>query len=97
MTFKRIPLFYSFRNLWTRRLTTFLTTGGIALVVFVLSAVLMLAHGLEKTLVATGSDNNALVIRKGAETEIMSMIDRNQAHIIKTASGRTGLHSWLFS
>ena len=31
-----IPLSYIFRNLWTRRLTTALTAGGLALVVFVL-------------------------------------------------------------
>ena len=33
----------SLRNLWARRLTTALTAGGMALVVFVFAAVLMLA------------------------------------------------------
>lgn len=79
-----IPLNYSFRNLWTRRLTTFLTAGGIALVIFVFSAVLMLANGLEKTLVGTGSDKNAIVLRKGAQSEFMSMLDRNAINIIKS-------------
>jgi putative ABC transport system permease protein len=79
-----IPLSYSFRNLWVRKLTTFLTAGGVALVVFVFAAVLMLAYGLEKTLVDTGSDDNAIVVRKGAQSEIMSMIDRNQANIIRS-------------
>ena len=41
-----IPFAYILRNLWTRRLTTALTAGGLALVVFVFAAVLMLgAHG----------------------------------------------------
>lgn len=44
----KIPLSYTWRSLWTRRLTTVLTLGGIALVVFVFAAVLMLAHGVEK-------------------------------------------------
>ncbi|MDC4222746.1 MAG: hypothetical protein MPW15_00500 [Candidatus Manganitrophus sp.] len=79
-----IPLNYSFRNLWTRRLTTFLTAGGIALVIFVFSAVLMLANGLEKTLVGTGSDKNAIVVRQGAESEFMSMLDRNAVNIVKS-------------
>ena len=79
-----IPLSYSFRNLWVRKLTTFLTAGGVALVVFVFAAVLMLAYGLEKTLVETGSDDNAIVVRKGAQSEIMSAIDRNQANIIRS-------------
>ncbi len=79
-----IPLNYSFRNLWTRRLTTFLTAGGIALVIFVFSAVLMLANGLEKTLVGTGSDKNAIIVRQGAESEFMSMLDRNAVNIVKS-------------
>ena len=42
----RIPLRYTLRNLWTRKLTTILTAGGMALVVFVFSAVQMLDTGL---------------------------------------------------
>lgn len=56
----QIPLAYSLRNLWTRRLTTVLTAGGMALVVFVYAAVLMLDEGLRKTLVDTGSDENEI-------------------------------------
>jgi ABC-type antimicrobial peptide transport system permease subunit len=79
-----IPLNYSLRNLWTRRATTLLTAGGIALVVFVFSAVMMLAYGLEKALVATGSDENAIVLRQGSESELMSIMDRSIAAILKT-------------
>ena len=49
-----VPLNYIARNLWTRRLTTVLTAGGLALVVFVFAAVLMLDAGLKRTLVTTG-------------------------------------------
>ena len=35
-----IPISYSLRNLWTRKLTTALTAGGMALVVYVFAAVL---------------------------------------------------------
>lgn len=80
----RIPLLYTLRNLWTRRLTTFLTASGMALVVFVFSAVLMLAEGLEKTLVETGSYDNLIVIRRGSNTEVQSGIDRLKASIIET-------------
>jgi putative ABC transport system permease protein len=79
-----IPLTYSLRNLWTRRLTTFLTAVGIAMVIFVFAAVLMLAYGLEKTLVATGSDDNAIVIRRGSQSEMMSLIDRGAANVIRS-------------
>ena len=77
-----VPLSYIFRNLWVRKLTTLLTAGGMALVVFVFAAVLMLAAGLEKTLVQTGSYDNVVVIRRSAQTEIQSGIDRQQAALI---------------
>lgn len=78
-----IPVSYVARNLWARRLTTMLTAGGLALVVFVFATVLMLDAGLKKTLVSTGERDNVVVIRKGAETEIQSAIDRNQANVME--------------
>lgn len=80
----KIPLSYSFRNLWTRKLTTALTAGGMALVVFVFATVLMLEEGLRKTLVETGSHDNVVVIRRSSQTEVQSVIDRVQAAIIES-------------
>jgi len=80
----KIPFSYSLRNLWTRRLTTVLTASGMALVVFVFAAVLMLAEGLRKTLVETGSYDNVVVIRKASESEVQSGIERLQASIVET-------------
>jgi len=89
-----IPLAYIARNLWTRRLTTALTAGGLALVVFVFATVLMLDAGLRRTLVTTGEIDNVVVIRKGSETEIQSGLPRDQASIVETnaavASGPDG-------
>ena len=89
-----VPLSYSWRNLCARRLTTALTAGGMALVVFVFTATLMLAEGLRQTLVATGSPGNAIVLRKGSETEIQSGIERQAAAAMTTrpeiAVGRDG-------
>ena len=79
-----IPLSYVARNLWTRRVTTLLTAGGLALVVFVFATVLMLDAGLKQTLVATGEFDNVVAIRKGAGTEIQSGITRPQAAILET-------------
>ena len=79
----RIPLNYVARNLWARRLTTGLTAGGLALVVFVFATVLMLDAGLKRTLVTTGEPDNVVVIRKGAETEIQSGVQRDQARIVE--------------
>ena len=89
-----IPLSYNLRNLWTRRLTTVLTLSGMALVVFVFASILMLAEGLEQTLVETGSYDNALLLRKGSTSEVLSFVSREQASIIETlpeiATGSNG-------
>ncbi len=45
----KIPLKYTLRNFRSRRLTTAITVAGIAMVVFVFAAVLMMAYGVQKT------------------------------------------------
>ena len=80
----KVPYLYSYRNLWARKLTTLLTAGGMALVVFVFAAVLMLDAGLQKTLVDTGSWDNVVVTRRGAESEVQSIVDRAQANTIES-------------
>lgn len=79
-----VPVAYSLRNLWARKLTTVLTAGGMALVVFVFAAVLMLDAGLRATLVATGQPDNILVTRRSSGTEIQSGVDRAQAAIVES-------------
>ena len=81
----RVPFSYVARNLWVRKLTTGLTAGGMALVVFVFAAVLMLDAGLHQTLVSTGSADNVVVIRQGSQTEVQSGVFRDQAALIETS------------
>ncbi len=78
----QIPLKYILRSAVSRRLTSAITMIGIALVVFVFSAVLMMANGVQKTLRSTGSDDNVIVVRKAAASEIMSILDREAAAIV---------------
>ncbi|HEV7802060.1 MAG TPA: ABC transporter permease [Burkholderiales bacterium] len=80
----RLPVRYTLRNLWTRKLTTVLTAGGMALVVFVFAAVQMLDTGLRATLVATGQPDNVLITRRGSNAEISSGVDRVQAAIVES-------------
>lgn len=79
----RLPLAYTARNLWVRKLTTALTALGMALVVYVYATVQMLSEGLAKTLVQTGMSENVVVIRRSAETEIQSTVDREQAMLVQ--------------
>lgn len=78
-----VPLSYIWRNLAARKLTTLLTAGGMALVVFVFATVLMLEEGLRKTLVETGSPDNVVITRRSAGTEVQSVVDRDQAAIVE--------------
>ncbi len=82
-----VPFSYIARNLWVRRVTTGLTAGGMALVVYVFATVLMMSEGIRSTLVATGQPDNVMVLRKGANAEITSSIERSQARILATLPG----------
>jgi ABC-type antimicrobial peptide transport system permease subunit len=77
-------LYYSYRNLFVRRLTTLLTAGGMGLVIFVFATVLMLADGFQQTLITSGSRDNAVFTRRSAETEIQSIIEHQDAAIIES-------------
>src|SRR4029078_4456902 len=79
-----VPLNYIARNLVARRLTTVLTAGGMARAVGVFATVLMRAAGLEQTLVATGQDDNVVVIRRSSQTEVQSGISRSQAGVVES-------------
>lgn len=79
-----IPPSYTIRNLVNHKITSALTVLGVTLVVFVFTAVLMLAHGLLETLVTTGADDNIVVIRKASQTEVTSIVSGEQADIVST-------------
>ncbi len=76
-----LPIQYNLRNLVVRRAMTLMTAGGIALVVAVLVLTLALAHGFRATLVATGRADNAIILRGGATSEMMSGIPRDAARV----------------
>lgn len=79
-----IPIKYTLRNFGARKLTTGITVTGIALVVFVFAAVLMMAYGIQKTLKQTGSEDNVHITRKSSSGEITSIIPGEEQNIIKT-------------
>jgi ABC-type antimicrobial peptide transport system permease subunit len=80
----KIPLKYTLRNFKTRKLTTGITVTGIALVVFVFAAVLMMAYGIQKTMKVTGEPDNVMIFRKSATSEITSIIDPGTQNIISS-------------
>jgi putative ABC transport system permease protein len=82
-----IPISYNVRSLLVRKTTTIATAGGIALVVFVMAAGLMLSAGVKKTLVAGGRADNAIVIRKGSDNELSSSIETSAVNLILAVPG----------
>jgi len=82
-----IPISYNLRSLRVRTATTLATALGVGLVVFVLAAALMLSDGLQRTLNLGGSDDAAIVLRKGADGELSSSIEDNVLGIISAAPG----------
>lgn len=82
-----LSLAYGLRNLKARRLTTLLTAGGMALVVFVFASVLMMSEGLKQTLSGTGSAENLLLLRQGAQTEVQSTLTRDQVNLVRALPG----------
>jgi len=79
----KIPFKYTFRNFKARKLTAIITVSGIAMVVFVFAAALMMAYGVEKTLVSTGSAENIKILRQSSQGEISSIIDGDTQNIIR--------------
>jgi ABC-type lipoprotein release transport system permease subunit len=75
--------------------STALTALGVALVVAVFIGTLALANGFRAALVRTGSDRNAFVLRKGADSELSSGLPREtvsilsaSAHVARAPDGR---------
>ncbi len=80
-----VPVIYNVRSLGVRRWTTGVTAFGLTLVVFVFTTVLMLATGVRETLKATGSPENAKVIRKGSQTEVQSGVLPEHLRLLSSA------------
>lgn len=80
----KIPFKYTLKNFTSRKLTTFITIFGVALVVFVFTAVLMMAYGIQKTLIATGQPDNVIITRKASNGEISSLVDGETQDVVRT-------------
>lgn len=78
----KIPIVYNLRSMRARPVSTLLTALGIALVVAVFIGMLALANGFASALVRTGSPENVLVLRKGADSEMSSSLERDATSIL---------------
>ncbi len=80
----KIPFAYNARSIVQRPVSTAMTALGVALVVAVFIAMLALANGFRAALVKTGSPDNVIVLRRGAQSEMESGVSREDARLIAT-------------
>jgi len=78
---------FSMRSLPQRKGSSLAALVGIAGVVAVMVGVLSIAQGVLKTMESSSSDDNAIVLRSGAETEMMSGLMGDDTRIIAEAPG----------
>jgi putative ABC transport system permease protein len=82
-----IPISYNVRNLVVRKTTTIMTAVGIAMTVAVLLAVLGLVSGLRGAFASTGDPLHVLILRKGGNAELTSVVTPATFQIIKSFPG----------
>lgn len=82
-----IPIVYNFRSVRARWHSAIVAVLGIAGTVGVFVAMLSLARGFRATLVASGADDNAIVMRAGASSEIMSGVRLEEVKILQDEPG----------
>ncbi|OLC97880.1 MAG: hypothetical protein AUH86_06550 [Acidobacteria bacterium 13_1_40CM_4_58_4] len=82
-----IPLIYNVRSVKARWASAIVAVIGIAGTVGVFIAMLSLARGFRATLVASGSEDNALIVRAGATSEMTSGVALDSVKIIQDGPG----------
>ena len=82
-----IPLIYNVRSVKARWTSTIVAVAGIAGTVGVFIAMLSLARGFRATLVSSGSEDNALITRAGATSEMTSGLGLDSVKIIQDGPG----------
>lgn len=75
------------RSLPQRLWMSLATLLAVAVVVAVLLAFLAMGNGFRVTVSGSGSDSLAVVMRKGSQAEINSVLTRDQVNILETAPG----------
>ena len=82
-----IPVVYNFRSVKARWTSAIVAVLGIAGTVGVFVAMLSLARGFRATLVSSGSYDNAIVMRAGATSEMMSGVTLDSMKILQDEPG----------
>jgi putative ABC transport system permease protein len=82
-----IPVIYNFRSVKARWSSAIVAVVGIAGTVGVFVAMLSLARGFKATLVSSGSEDNAIIMRAGATSEMTGGVSIDTVKIIQDKPG----------
>lgn len=82
-----LPLYYNWRNLFVRKLTTLLTVAVIAVVVAALIVLLSFGTGMQRSVGGSGHPANLLVLNAGATAESTSLIWPEDARLLVQTPG----------
>ena len=75
------------RNLPQRLASSAVAVVGVGAVVLVFAAVLSMAAGLERTMMAAGSQDTAVILRSGSTSELNSGLSNEQVLLVNNAPG----------
>src|SRR5207244_7037344 len=78
---------FNLRTIPQRKGAAIAAAVGIAGVVAVFVGVLSIAEGFRAAMTVSGADDVAVVLRSGAETEMTSVLSREEARLIADTSG----------
>jgi putative ABC transport system permease protein len=78
---------FNLRTIWQRKGSSAAALFGIAGVVAVLVGILSIAQGFSAVMNASGKPDTALILRSGADTEMMSGLSRETTRIIADTEG----------
>ncbi len=82
-----IPLRYNIGNLRARQVSTLMSILGIGVVIGVMVSMMALNNGVTKATVSSGSTENLMVMREGAEAELSSWVTKDAFRIIRAMPG----------
>lgn len=82
-----IPIIYNLRSVRARWTSAIVAVVGIAGTVGVFIAMMSLARGFKATLVSSGSEDNAIIMRAGATSEMTGGVTIDAVKIVQDAPG----------
>jgi ABC-type antimicrobial peptide transport system permease subunit len=82
-----IPLKYNIGNLKARRVSTLMSIIGIGVVIAVMLSMMALDNGVTKATVSSGSKDNLMVMREGAEAELSSWVNKEPFAVLRSLPG----------